>query len=218
MKKTFILTVFMMLCSLAFGEKGNVAKIGETEYATLSAAIAAATAGQTITFIADIEEDVTISKNLTIDGAQFKYTGTMKANNDLTVTVTSVNFYNGGFTKTRGASGVYTVKKCSFDGANKAYGYAITWPGAYTINVEECTVKDYSYGFLYVSSSLANHSVKNVTVENCNYGVRMGSTNTTNLVKFFTKNVRYKRKREVSVISEQPACPYHAIIQAKNGR
>ena len=189
MKKTFILTVFMMLCSLAFGEEVNVAKIGETEYATLSAAISAATEGQTITFIADITEDVTISKNnLTIDGAGKTYTGTMTANN-FNVTVTYVKFYNGGFYKPdSGTSSVYTVKNCSFDGANKAYGYAISLSGAKTLIVEDCTVKDYSYGFLYVSSSLLNHSVKNVTVDNCNYGVRMVSTNTTNLENFVVTN------------------------------
>ena len=69
-----------------------VAKIGETKYSTLTKAIAAATAGQTIELLADITENVTVSKNLTIDGAndeavggKFNYTGTMTANAGLTV-------------------------------------------------------------------------------------------------------------------------------------
>ena len=170
---------------------GNVVKVGETEYASLATAISNATAGSTITFIGDVHESVTISKKLTIDGAGFTYTGTMTANNGLTVTVQNVNFYNGGFYKAKGTSGTYTIKNCTFDGANKAYGYAVTTVGANTVNVENCTVKDYSYGFWYNSSSLATHSVKNVTVENCNYGVRMASLNVTNLVNFTTKNVQW---------------------------
>ena len=53
----------------------NVVKIGETGYESLSAAITAATAGQTITFIDNINENVTLNKNLTIDGANKNYTG-----------------------------------------------------------------------------------------------------------------------------------------------
>lgn len=48
----------------------NVAKIGETEYATLEEAIAKAEAGQTVTLIADVntrETTYVVSKNLTID-------------------------------------------------------------------------------------------------------------------------------------------------------
>lgn len=44
-----------------------VAKIGETEYATLAAAIAAAKDGDTVTLLADATEDVTINKNITLD-------------------------------------------------------------------------------------------------------------------------------------------------------
>ena len=48
----------------------NVAKVGETEYATLEEAIAKAEAGQTVTLIADVntpETTYVVSKNLTID-------------------------------------------------------------------------------------------------------------------------------------------------------
>ena len=48
----------------------NVAKVGETEYATLEEAIAKAEAGQTVTLIADVntpERTYVVSKNLTID-------------------------------------------------------------------------------------------------------------------------------------------------------
>ena len=193
LKQLFFALVAMLSCFVlsANAQNENVAKIGDTEYANLSAAISAATAGQTITFIGDVNESVTVDKNLTIDGANFNYTGTLTAKKNLTVTVQNVNFVNAGFTKEKSTNGKYTIKNCTFDGAKKTYDYALRIPGANTVTVVDCTVKDYSYGFMYVSSSLTTHSVKNVTVENCNYGVRMASTNTTNLVNFVTSNVKY---------------------------
>ena len=51
----------------------NIAKVGNTEYATLEAAINAASDGATIELLADVTEDITVNKNITIDG-QSKYT------------------------------------------------------------------------------------------------------------------------------------------------
>ena len=48
-------------------EAKTVAKIGETEYKTLAEAVAAATAGDTITLVANTEENVVVNKDLTID-------------------------------------------------------------------------------------------------------------------------------------------------------
>jgi len=159
-----------------------VAKIGDTTYPTLAAAIEAAKSGDTITFIANITEDVTIDENLTIDGADFKYTGTMTGNSGLTVTVQKVNFVNGGFDKsTKSAKGKYTFKDCSFDGDN-SYNYPLRFKGADTVIVENCTVADYRYSFLYITSATNTVSVKDVTVENCpNYAIYFASgvTNAT---------------------------------------
>ena len=157
-----------------------VAKVGETEYASLAAAIKAASAGATITFVADINEGVTLNKNVTIDGANFKYTGTMSANNALTVTVQNVHFVNGGFSKNNdGTSGTYTIKDCTFDGQGK-YAYPVLAKNIGTLNVVNCTVKDYQYGFLYVKKQSTKVSVKNVTVEGCaNYAVYLASGVTT---------------------------------------
>lgn len=158
----------------------DVAKIGETGYRTLAKAIEAAQPGDVITFLQDITENVTINKNVTIDGAGKKYTGTMTANSGLTVTVQNVNFVNGGFAKTaKSTTGNYTFKDCTFDGAG-TYAYPLSFGGANTINVENCTVKDYAYSFLYVRSSTVNVNVKDVTVENCSsYAVYFSSGVTT---------------------------------------
>lgn len=46
----------------------NLAKIGNEEYATLESAINAAAEGATIELLADVTEDITVNKNITIDG------------------------------------------------------------------------------------------------------------------------------------------------------
>ena len=124
-----------------------VAKIGETGYTTLSAAVSAATAGETITLIADITDDVTVNKNLTIDGTNNNYTGNiLVTGKNIKVTVKNVNFINGT-------------------------GYAITTNTIGSITVENCTVKNYNYGFLYANKSTSTIVVKNVTVDGANYGM-----------------------------------------------
>ena len=163
-----------------------VAKITETGdiYGTLTAAITAAQPGNTIFLLADITEDVTINKNLTIDGGDNNYTGTMTGNKGITLTVMNVDFVNAGFEKPKAQSsttGDYTFNNCTFDGSDN-YPYAFSVRGAKTITIEDCTVKDYMYGFLYTPSATLNVTVKNVTVENCpNYGVYFASgvTNTS---------------------------------------
>ena len=154
-----------------------VAKLSDgTFHKALADAITAAPAGATITLIADVNENVTISKNLTIDGAGKQYTGTMTGNAGLTVTVQNVNFVNGYFTKPKSTSGVYSFKNCTFDGNNGALNYSLDIKGANTLNVENCSAKNYKYGLLYVPNGLANASVKNVTVDGCpNYAIYFAS-------------------------------------------
>lgn len=53
-------------------EETAVAKIGETGYKTLAEAVAAATAGDTITLVADTAENVVVDKDLTIDLGDYK--------------------------------------------------------------------------------------------------------------------------------------------------
>ena len=187
--KRFLGVAFVLIMALSVmtvgafaAEETNVAKVGETEYATLAGAIKGAKVGETITLTADVTENVTLSKNLTIDGNGNKYTGKMTANAGINVTVKNVNFVNGGMDKkTTSTTGIYTFKDCTFDGEGK-YAYPLRFYGANTITVEDCTVKDYMYSFLYLPSATLNASVKNVTVEDCpSYAVYFASgvTNAT---------------------------------------
>ena len=168
----------------------KVAAVGGNEYTTLAEAITAATKGDTITLLADVNENVTLSKNLTIDGNGNKYTGTMTVKDNLTVTVKNVNFVNGGVSKsTKSSKGTYKFADCTFDGEGK-YAYPLLFKGANTITVDNCTVKDYLYGFLYVSSGTNKATVKNVTVEDCpSYAVYFGSgVNTATFENLTVKN------------------------------
>ena len=121
-------------------------QVGEAKFETLAEAIAAAKAGDTITFLADIAEDVTIKKDLTIDGADFKYTGNIAVTGSaVDVIVKNVNFVDGT-------------------------GYAITTNTIKSITVENCTVTNYGFGFLYANKSTTTVVVKDVTVSGGNYG------------------------------------------------
>ena len=155
-----------------------VAAIGGVYYASVADAIAAATAGQTITLLADINGNVTINKSVIIDGNGKTYTGTMTLNKDLTVTIQNVNFVNGGIDKPKAqksTTGTYTIKNCTFDGEG-TYAYPVRFYGAKDVIIEGCTVKNYVYSFLYIVSGTNSVSVKNVTVENCpNYAIYFAS-------------------------------------------
>ena len=131
--------------------KGHVAKIDDNGYATLAEALTAAQKGNTITFIADITEDVTISKDVTIDGAGKTYTGKMSLTSN---------------------KGTVTIKNVNFDG--KGYnGYAVETRGVYYLTVESCTAKNYGFGFIQQASSTVLTTVKNVTVCDMSYGVKV---------------------------------------------
>ena len=169
----------------------------DKKYATLAEAITAATAGDKLVLLADITENVTVSKNLTIDGAndeavggKFNYTGTMTANAGLTVTVQNIDFVGGGFDKsTKSTTGNYTIKNCTFEDDGD-YAYPVRIKGASSVTIEDCTVKNYLYSFLYITSGTNKVSVKNVTVEDCsNYAVYFASgVNTATIENLTVKN------------------------------
>ena len=126
--------------------KTKVAQLGNEKFESLSAAITAAQPNDTITLLADVTEDVTINKSITLDGGNFKYTGNISVSGSTSeVTVKNVNFVNGT-------------------------GYAVTTNRIKSITVEDCTVSNYAWGFLYANKSTPTVVVKNVTVDGGNYG------------------------------------------------
>lgn len=159
-------------------------KIGETEYETFAAAITAATAGQTITFIDNVNENVTINKSLTIDGANKNYTGTMTTSGttEYTITVENVNFVSGKFVKPKntGSNGNYTFRNCIFDG-NGLGAYAVDLRGTSSIVIENVTCRNYGYGMLQVPSSATSIVVKDVEISDVYYGLKIDYANAVSL-------------------------------------
>ena len=136
-------------------------------YKTLAEAINAAKAGETITLLKNVTENVTISKNLTIDGAGKTITGMIT---------------------TDGKSLKVTIKNVNFDGNNKTVNYAMRADDDLNLLVENCTASNYIYGFLYANKSNDKIVVKNVTVENCaNYGAYLVAFNSASFENFEVK-------------------------------
>ena len=150
------LTVLMLVAAsvLVVGAEGsgNVAKIGDAEYATLAKAIAAANTGDVIVLLDNVTETVTIKKAVTINGNGKTFTGQMVLQKN--ITVKNVNFVGQGYN-----------------------GYAVVTEGATTVTIDTCTAKDYAYGFLNIKSSNDKTFVKNVTVSDVNYGIKVDRSN-----------------------------------------
>ncbi len=123
-----------------------VAEVNGVGYKTLQAAIDEANEGDTIILLDNVNEDVTINKSITLDGGNFKYTGNISVS---------------------GSTSAVTVKNVKFENGT---GYAITTNRIKSITVEDCTVNNYGYGFLYANKSTPTVVVKNVTVDGGNYG------------------------------------------------
>ncbi|MBR2041641.1 MAG: right-handed parallel beta-helix repeat-containing protein, partial [Oscillospiraceae bacterium] len=142
-----------------------VAQIGEVKYESLQAAIDAAQSGDTITFLADITENVTVNKSVTIDGADFKYTGGISVTGSTTdLVVKNVNFVD------------YTDD------------YAITTNRIKSITVENCTLNGYD-GFLYANKSTPTVVVKDVTMNGGIYGIHWVYGTTATLENVTMTNV-----------------------------
>ena len=92
--KKFFLIPLMTLCTCVMAWADNVARIGETEYATLAEALEAADNGATITLLSTVNESVTISKNVTLTGNQ-TITKNLQLRNNAIVTFAGVNINVG---------------------------------------------------------------------------------------------------------------------------
>lgn len=90
-----LIMVFVMAVPMTASAARNVAKTGDTEYATLDAAVAAAQDGDTVTLLAStsIDENVIIQKNITLNlaGQTLLANANLQAEGQLNITDT-----NGG--------------------------------------------------------------------------------------------------------------------------
>ena len=133
----------------------DAAKVGETGYTTLAEAIAAAKDGNTVTLLADVSEDVTISKNITLDLGGKTLTNTNAGKATISVTGGAVTVKNGTVTGgtsyynievTKGSNANLTLEGVTATAGNTGSSMIDNW-GTLTINSG-----DYSGGLNVVKS------------------------------------------------------------------
>lgn len=197
MKKVLsvVVAVLLLFAMAAFcvsaADAEKVAAIGTTKYETVSAAIAAAKAGDTIKLIADVKENVTINKNITLDGSgpdkSFEGKITIAASK---VTIQNIKFFDSLITKTTSKPWCnLTVKNCTFSGTLDN-GYAMKL-GYVDLTVENCLAKDVALGFVYIYKSSNNISAKDVTVNGASYGFHVAYSNNCSFENVNLLNVKY---------------------------
>ncbi len=146
MKTNKLLSVVLTLCVLlaafsltALAAEGDVAKIGDVGYATLADAIAAAKDGETVTLTADVIEDVTIDKNITLDLGTKTLTNTGAGKATLTVakgataTVKNGSIVGGASYYTIQNNGTATFEELTATAGNTGSSMLDNW-GDLTIN------------------------------------------------------------------------------------
>ena len=116
-----------------------------------------ATTDINIVFLNDIVGNVTLNnptRKITIHGDGKTYTGGMTLDSRSYVTIKNINFDGNGYN-----------------------GYAINARHTYELTIEDCTAKNYGYGFVQLASDIDKATVKNVVVSNVNYGVKVDYSN-----------------------------------------
>ena len=91
------------------------AQIGETKYKTLADALAAAKDGETVTLLADVTEDVTINKSITLDLGGKTLTNTSTGKATISVTGGTVTVKNGNVI---GGTSYYNIEVTKGSNAN----------------------------------------------------------------------------------------------------
>lgn len=166
----------------------DVAAIGEATYETLAAAINASSAGDTITLLGDVTENVVIDEDITVDGDNHKYVGKITLSKT-GATIKNVNFVNSQIFKAKDKKiGTITVKNCSFEGQIAASQYAINIGFANGLVVEKCSAKNVGFGFIYVPSEVDYVTVKNVDIDGASYGIHIVYNTETAIENVTIKN------------------------------
>ena len=167
----------------------NVAKIGNEEYATLTEAINNAGEGATIELLADVTEDITVNKNITIDGKKDDGTiceikGSMSITNGNIINVKLVqdgnkHLLNLGNEKKSNIKLNYVTLLFSVNEKVKNIAVNIKENNNAEISIENC-----------IFTNDAENENKTETVENWSYGMYIGNQDTD--AKFSFKNNHFK--------------------------
>lgn len=155
-----------------------VAKVNGTSYSSVQAAIDAAAAGDTVKLIADVKEDVVISKNITLDGSgpNKSFEGKITITKAKDVTIQGIKFFDSYIVKESSTRCDLTVKNCTFSGALGS-SYAMKLGYIDNLVIENCLAKDVGIGFVYMYKSSDKISVKDVTVNGATYAFHVAYAN-----------------------------------------
>ena len=170
-----VLMAVTVMAVSASAADSDVAAIGDATYATLADAINASKAGDTITLLDDVTGNVTIKKDITLDGAEHQYKGKISIGQN-SATIKNVDFVNAQIYKAKGSgSKVATIKveNCTFEGQVAANEYAINVGYAKKLIVENCSAKNVGFGFIYVPSEVDYVSVKDVNIDGAQFGIHI---------------------------------------------
>ena len=157
-------------------KKPSVAEINGTGYETLAAALAAANAGDTITFVADITDDVTISKAITIDGAGKTFSGTMTVNGvGVTLTVKNATLKAAGSYVIYTKQSNVTIENCTLTSDATAANYygskalvKAEQAANSSVKISGCTVSNLYYP-VYFTQGGTSLIIENSTITDCVY-------------------------------------------------
>lgn len=146
MKKYLLSILILLLCFPVMVNAANEAKIGETEYATIEAAITAATDNATITLLGDNDDIVvTNGKNITIDLGGFKITSMENAG---TLTLKNGDIIYDLLDRAITNTGIMVVDGVDLDG-NDSAAFTVINNGTITFKNSTFSVTEGNYtGFL----------------------------------------------------------------------
>ena len=157
------------------------AQIGETKYKTLADALAAAMDGETVKLLADVSEDVTINKSITLDLNSKMLTNTSAGKATISVTGGTVTVKNGtviggasyyNIEVTKGSNANLTLENVTATAGNTGSSMIDNW-GTLTINSGS-----YTGGMNTVKSEEGSTLVINGGTFTCDYGKKWSYTAT----------------------------------------
>ena len=138
-----------------------VAEIGGTKYESLQEAITAAQNGDTITLLADVNGDVTISaKQITLDlnGKKISAEGTdaVSVNNGATVTIKNGTLESNGYN----CGGIYiknataTLEDCTFIGTNSDMSCGVYASNGANVTINNCELVAHQYALIMMGANV----------------------------------------------------------------
>lgn len=168
--------------------KPAVAKIGDTPYATLQAALAAAQAGETITLLADIAatEVILLDKNLTINGNGHKVTSSATRVFRVTTADTEVTLNDVNMVSTAVRVGTNDIRGISIDNVNNV---KLTLNNC-SVDFTDASANDWAYAVNVTGGSGHTLTVNGGTYEGANV-INVRGANHTVTVQNATLNCTY---------------------------